>query len=322
MSYFPKVFKIAMFAACSMCVHAQDSQQTLAQNSAHTSDHAIDVVHVAGLMEVKPDVKGTFLVTPETIIFSNGTVRATIPRGRILNVFVGDQRTEPWGTTGKVVRKVIPYGGGAALGAITNGQVDLLTVESLDEHDGYHGVVFAVPFQKAAAIREQLTANLVPPIKRATPACSEGESTPKSVLLAPIAITGIDLPNEYRILLYEQLYKQLKAHNPSESFLRTGDLSSGPGCTALTLRVTVKGFKKGNRALRASTGPLGMFLGTTALSFDINLQDVKEKTIFDAQMKKSNRSDSDSLGIADGIAKSIAKRMDKEMRKSEPKSAA
>ena len=321
MSYFSKVFQVTVFAACSACVHAQDPQQTLAQNSAHTSDRAIDVVHVAGLLEVKPDVKGSLLVTPETIVFSNGTVRASIPRARILNVFVGDEHTEPWGTTGKVVRKIIPYGGGAALGAITNGQVDLLTVESLDEHDGYHGVVFAVPFQKAAAIREQLTASLTPPLKRPTLPCSEGASTPKSVLLAPIEVSGIELPNEYRILLYEQLYKQLKAHNPSDSFLRTGDLSSGPGCTDLTLRVTVTGFKKGNRALRASTGPLGMFLGTTSLAFDINLQDVKERTIFDAQIKKSDRSDSDSLGLTDSIAKSVAKRMDKEMHKREPKSA-
>jgi hypothetical protein len=322
MSYFSKVFKVVVFAACSVCVHAQDPQQTLPQNSAQASDRAIDVVHVAGLMEVKPDVKGSLLVSPDTIVFSNGTVRATIPRVRILNAFVGDQRTEPWGTTGKVVRKVIPYGGGSALGAITNGQVDLLTIESLDEHDGYHGVVFAVPFQKAAAIRDQLTATLVPPVKRSAPPCSEGGATPKSVLLAPIAVSGVELPNEYRILLYEQIYKQLKAHNPSDSFLRTGDLSSGSGCTDSTLRVTVTGFKKGNRALRASTGPLGMFLGTTSLAFDVNLQDVKGKTIFDAQMKKSDRNDSDSLGLADGIAKSVAKRIDKEMQKREPKSAA
>jgi hypothetical protein len=321
MFYFSKVFRVALFAACSMCVHAQDPQQTLAENSAHLSDRAIDVVHVAGLTDVKPDIKGSLLVTPETIVFSNGAVRASIPRSRILNVFVGDERTEPWGTTGKVARKIIPYGGGAALGAITKGQVDLLTVESLDEHEGYHGVVFAVPFQKANAIREQLTATLVPPVKRPAPSCSEGASTPRSVLLAPIVVSGIELPSEYRILLYEQLYKQLKAHNPSDSFLRTGDLSSGPGCTELTLRVTVTGFKKGNRAVRASTGPLGMFLGTTSLTFDINLQDLQEKTIFDAQMKKSDRSDSDSLGLADSIAKSVAKRMDKEMQKHEPKSA-
>jgi hypothetical protein len=319
MSYFSKALVFVVFTACVLCVDAEGLQKATTQNP---SDRVADVVHVAGLTEVKPDVKGSLLVTADDLVFSNEAVRANIPRIRIMNVFVGDQRTEPWGTTGRVVRKVIPYGGGAALGALTNGQVDLLTVESLDEHGGYHGVVFAVPFQKAAAIREQLLANLAPPVRKLAPSCSEGGSRPKSVLLAPIALSGIELPDEYRILLYEQLYKQLTMHNPSDSFLRTGDLSSGPGCTAWTLRVTVNGFKKGNRALRASTGPVGMFVGTTSLSFDIHLEDAQEKTVFDTQMKKSDRSDSDSLGLAEGIAKSVAKRMDKEMQKREPRSAA
>jgi hypothetical protein len=316
---FSKSLVIAVLTACSVSLDAQGLQNaTTAQNPAED----VAVVHVAGLMEVKPGVKGSLLITGGDVTFSNDSIRAIIPRNRILNVFVGDQRTEPWGTTGMIVRKVIPYGGGSALGALTRGQVDLLTIESLDEHDGYHGVVFAVPFQKAAAIREQLIANLVPPTTPSSHPCSEGDPKPRSVLLAPIAVTGIALPDEYRILLYEQIYKQLKMRDPSDSFLRAGDRSSGPGCTALTLRVTVMGFKKGNRALRASTGPLGLFLGTTSLSFDINLQDVKNKTVFDAQMKKSNRSDSDSLGLADGIAKSVAKQVDKELQKREPKPAA
>lgn len=318
MSYFSKPLVVAVFMVCSICVEAQGLQEAATRNPAES----VGVVHVAGLVEVKPDVKGSLAVTPGEVIFSNDSVRTSIPRNRIVNVFVGDQRTEPWGTTGKIVRKVIPYGGGAALGALTNGQVDLLTVESLDDHGGYHGVVFAVPFQKAAAIREDLIANLVPPAVISPPPCSGTEPRPRSVLLAPITVTGIALPDEYRILLYEQIYKQLKVRDPNDSFLRAGDRSSGVGCTALTLHVTVMGFKKGNRALRASTGPLGLFLGTTSLSFDISLQDVKEKTVFDAQMKKSDRSDSDSLGLADGIAKSIAKQIDRELQKREPKRAA
>jgi hypothetical protein len=318
MACFSKSLVIAVLTACSVSLDAQGLQNaTTTQNPVES----VAVVHVAGLMEVKPGVKGSLLVTPGDVIFSNGSIRAIIPRNRILNVFIGDQRTEPWGTTGKIVRKVIPYGGGAALGALTNGQVDLLTVESLDVHDGYHGVVFAVPFQKAAAIREQLVANLVSPTVHPPSPCSETGPRPRSVLLAPITVTGIALPDEYRILLYEQIYKQLKMRDPNDSFLRVGDRSSGPDCTALTLRVTVMGFKKGNRALRASTGPLGLFLGTTSLSFDINLQDVKDKTVFDVQMKKSDRTDSDSLGLADGIAKSIAKQIDKELQKRDPERA-
>lgn len=38
-------------------------------------------------------------------------------------------------------------------------------------------------------------------------------------------------------------------------------------------------------------------------------------------MKKSDRSDSDSLGLAYSIAKSAAKRMDKEMQKHGPQPA-
>jgi hypothetical protein len=322
MAYRARALAVVVLTTCMAFANAEGFQQAPAESTGHKSEEMINVVHVAGLAEIKPDVKGSLIVTPESVVFSNDAAKAAIPRNRILNVFVGDQRTEPWGTTGKIMRKAIPYGGGAALGAITRGQVDLLTIESLDQYGGYHGVVFAVPFQKAPSIRVQLMATLSPPTAGVAPSCSSRADGPKSVLLAPIGVSGIELPDEYRILLYEQLFKQLKARNPTDSFFRTGDLTAGSGCTALTLRVTVKGFKKGNRALRASTGPLGLFLGTTSLSFDINLQDSKENTVFDAQMKKSDRSDSDSLGLAENIAKSVAKRMDKELQKREQLAAA
>ena len=319
MSYFAKSFVLAVCAAGSFCLPAQNLQKSPAPDAA---EGVVEVVHVAGLTEIKPDVKGKFLISPGDVIFSTPSVHATIPRARILAVFVGDQRTEPWGTTGRIVRKVIPYGGGAALGAVSSGRVDLLTIESIDEHGGYHGAVFTVPFQKAAAIRNQLTAKLTAPAAMPLLSCGEGEEKPGSVLVAPIVVTGIALPDEYRILLYEQLFKQLKARDPQDSFLRAGDVAAGPGCTELTLHITVEGFKKGNRAVRASTGPLGMFLGTTSLSFEVDLHNVKDKNVFDAHMKKSDHSDSDSLGLADDIAKTVSKRIDKELKKRTPKTAA
>jgi len=269
----------------------------------------LNAIHVAGLAEVKANVSGDLTLTPSAITFSNKTVTESIPRERIVNVFTGDQRTEPWGTTGKIARKIIPYGGGAVLAAATNKKVDLLTVEFRDLHDAYHGVVFVLPLQKAAAVRDQLLANLTPPVQR--PASSCAEPLPGSVVVAPIQVNGIDLPAEYRILLYEQTIKELKIKRPDDKILRAGDRSAGPGCAALNLDITVTGFKKGNRALRASTGPLGLFLGTTSLTFAVSLQDVHNHTVFQAQIKKSNRTDSESLGLADSIAKNVAKRLDK-----------
>ncbi|WP_263360006.1 DUF4410 domain-containing protein [Acidicapsa ligni] len=281
----------------------------------------ISATHVAGLPEIKPNVKGSLAFTAEELTFSNSEVHSSIPLNRISNVFAGDERTEPWGTTGRIVRKVIPYGGGSALGAMTNQKVDLLTVEFRDIHEGYHGVVFIVPKQKAAEIRDRLMPKT--PISEPHPlqACSALDTNARSVLVEPLTESQIELPAEYRVLIYEQLIKQLKAKRPSDTFFRTGDLSTGPGCTALTLRVTVTAFKKGNRAVRASTGPLGLFLGTTSLTFDVSLQDTQEKNVFHKQIKKSNRSDSDSLGLADAIAKGVAKQFDKSLNKSATQTA-
>jgi hypothetical protein len=313
-------FLAAAFAASIAC--AEDKTTLYSPN---------DAIHVAGLLEVRPNLKGSLTLTSEALIFAAKDTNELLPRARILNAFIGDQRTLPWGTTGTVARMAIPLafiamgpmgglagaGGQAAVGGLTNKKVDLLTVEFVDSHSGYHGVVFQLPSQQAASIRDQMTATVKARMERPAPACAAG-AQPQSVLLTPIAVSGVELPAEYRVLLYEQLAKQLKAKRPSDTFLRTGDLAAGAGCPALTLRITVDGFKKGNRAVRASTGPAGFFLGTTLLSLNVNLQDSRGATIIAAQIKKSRRGDFDSLGIADGIAKDVAKRLDQALQKPQP----
>jgi hypothetical protein len=305
-----KTVLCAILVANTMVLHAQTALQP-PDNAASGSSSLIqsNVIYVAGLEEVKANVSGDFTLSPAALTFSNKNVSTSIGRERIVNVFTGDQRTEPWGTTGKIARKIIPYGGGAALGALTNKKVDLLTVEYRDPLDAYHGVVFVLPAQKAAAVRDLILASLTAPVEQ--PASSCAEPLPGSVLVSPILVSGIDLPAEYRILLYEQTIKELRIKRPKDSIFRVGDRSSGPGCAALRLDITVTGFKKGNRAVRASTGPLGLFLGTTSLTFDVSLKDVQDKTVFDEQIKKSDRTDSESLGLADTIAKNVAKRFDK-----------
>lgn len=300
----------AMLAVSSMALHAQTLLQPINEPSTESgSSSQYKVIHVAGLDEVKPNVSGDLTLSQAALTFNNKYVATSIPRERIVNVFIGDQRTEPWGTTGKIARKIIPYGGGAALGALTNKKVDLLTVEYRDIHDAYHGVVFVLPVQKAAAVRDAILAGLTPLVEQPATSCSE--PLPGSVLVLPIQVSGIDLPAEYRILLYEQTIKELKIKRPDAKFFRVGDRSAGTGCAAFSLDITVTNFKKGNRAVRASTGPLGLFLGTTSLTFDVSLKDVQDKTVFDTQIKKSNRTDSESLGLADTIAKNVAKRFDK-----------
>jgi hypothetical protein len=172
-----------------------------------------------------------------------------------------------------------------------------------------------LPAKQASEVKQKIDQQLSPAQTVLSPACS-GTAAANSVLLTRITTAGADLPSEYRALFYEHLVTELSHGRPSDTFLREGDSSAGPGCTAFTMHITVVGFKKGNQAVRASTGPLGLFLGTTSVSFKVELDNSQGKPLFADNMKKSNRSDSESLNVSRDIAKKIAKHMDKTMKQS------
>jgi hypothetical protein len=98
-----------------------------------------------------------------------------------------------------------------------------MAVEYLDVHDGYHGAVFILPKKQAADIEKKLSASISPPPQTTAAAC-EAERTPTSGLVLPIKLSGLQLPAEYRVLLYEQLVTELRQAHPANSYLRAGDV--------------------------------------------------------------------------------------------------
>ena len=299
-----------VLAGANHPLHAQPAQNEPVQQ-AESAD--LKVTHIAGLPDTKPNVKGLLTLDREGLIFSNATIHASIPVNRIEAVSVGDERSEPGGKPGAIARKAIPYGGGAALGVIQNKAVDILTIEYLDAHEGYHGAVFVLPKKQAADIQRRLTASMKPPPKTNAASCA-AERTPDSVVVAPIKLTGVELPAEYRVLLYEQLMTELRQNHVSNVYLRAGDVSAGSGCTAMTLSVDVNAFKKGNAGLRGSTGPFGMFIGTTSIGYTVNLTDHSQRVLFEAHMKEKHRLDTESLGLAQDVAKSVSSRLNRELK--------
>ena len=291
---------------------------TVSEDTGASSGDLTHAIYLVGLSDAKPGTQGQLHLDPEALEFNSGEIHAAIPLNQITAVNIGDERTERGGTAGQVARRVIPFGGGPALGVASQKSVDLLTVEYRDPQQGYHGAVFVLPTKQALGLQQKILAKIAPPQPTPAPACSDAPPISASVLVEPIEVNGVDLPAEYRVLLYEHLITELKSRQPSDTYFRAGDISTGPGCTSLTLHVTVDSLKKGNRALRASTGPLGMFLGTTSISFQMTLNNVAGKTVFDSkQKKKSNRRDSDSLNVARSIAKDLSKKMEKAMSKNQ-----
>lgn len=269
-----------------------------------------DVTQIAGMPDAKPNLKGRLTASDTSLSFTNSDFRATIPFTRITRVSTGDVRIETGGKTGRIARTVIPFGGGMALAAVTHRSADLLTVEYVDEKGGYHGAVFYVPKASAKAFSDRIGARLStiqPPLLQP---CESISPNPSTVVVQPIEAHGVELPAEYRALLYEGLINELRERASPAKYLRAGSSDSEAGC-AMKLAVTVIGFKKGNQALRASTGPIGLFVGKTSIAFHVELTAPDGRKVLAVDMSNSKRMDSESLGVAQSIAKSVVKKMRK-----------
>ena len=271
--------------------------------------HSDSVVYVAGLDDLKQNASGSLRIMADDLVFSTRDAHEQIPLRQITSVSIGDERVATGGTSAKVARKIPFFGLGAAAGAVTSKMVDVLTIEYRDVHSGYHGVVFEVPKSQAEIAQQQLTAFAASPHQETTAAnCTEAAQS-KTLRVAAIDEKGLQLPAEYRVLLYEQLVAELRKSYTRRAVVRVGD--QGSSCPAETLYVSVSAFKKGNEKLRSSTGPVGLFVGGTSVSFSTRLVDQAGAVVFEKRFKNSKHGDSDSLGVARDVARSVSKRLAK-----------
>jgi hypothetical protein len=266
------------------------------------------VVYVAGLQDIKPGSTGNLRLTPDTLAFTTKAAQGEIPFNRMTSVSIGQERVATGGISAKIVRKIPIYGIGTVAGAATNKSVGLLTVEYRDIHGGHHGVVFEVPKTQAAIAQQQLLTVTKPVPAEQSKTC-QGQVVPHTMLIMPILSHEIDLPAEYRVLLYEQMVDELKKSSDSVAVYRMGDVSAP--CAATKLQLSVTAFKKGNETIRESTGPIGLFAGVTSIKFQIDLVDNIGTQLFEKSLKESAHGDSDSLSVAHDLAKSVSKRLTK-----------
>lgn len=68
-----------------------------------SSNEVSDVVHLIGLPDAKPGIKGVLKLTPEALDFSTADIHALIPYKRITAVSVENERMEAGGQAGNAV---------------------------------------------------------------------------------------------------------------------------------------------------------------------------------------------------------------------------
>ena len=196
-------------------------------------------------------------------------------------------------------------------------QSDVLTVEYLDPYDGYHGVVFMMPWHAAEEIKRQFAGGVVPPkIDQPKNGCPAVNTYPHSITMLPVSSQGAEIPDEYRVLTYEHLFDALQRKVSGWQVRRLGDPNDLAGCGEWKLAITVQAFHKGNAAERSLIGPLGQFVGTTNLSCRVVLNNGRGDSLLDEEVKAAIRGDRESLDLGDVVSKLITRKIRKVVARS------
>ena len=266
------------------------------------------VQHAYGLPDMKKNEKGELMLNAVGLTFAAKSNRTSIPRGSILAVSAGSQRVELWGVKGRLLRMAIPDGGGLAAAGVMHHRVDMLTVEFADNRGGYHGAVFYLAANEADRAL-QTFAKMPAAEREATDnGCGGNPVEPGSVLVSAPAWDQVEVPAAYRALVYEHLVDRLQRTQGVGHVYREGEVNVRSACPQYTVHISIAGFTPGSQVKRAVMGPVGMFAGTTQMTFDVTFADVPGRGVVHEQVKATVRGESESTTVADGVAKNLAKR--------------
>jgi len=304
---------IALMPACTgLAAHTQVAPARHAQ-----PERSIQAKVLTGLPGIVPRTDGAILLNHTTLRFQAGEQHTDIARRRIISASSGEERIETGGTAGKVTRMLIPYGGGLAVGAITHKKISLLTIEYLDISGQYHGAIFLASADDIANLEREIVPPYAnPPAQTTTIQCAKGEVQANTVQVDMIGMEETSaFPPEDRVLLYENLVKQLQSEKTIAAVYRAGDKSPAAECVEFKVHLQAIAFKKGDQAVRASVGPLGYFIGTTKLTYHLTITTQSGATVLDRDMKASEGSDTDSLNITKVISKAVVKNLKKSRKR-------
>ena len=264
--------------------------------------------HVYGFPDLKPHKKGSLTLSADELVFSGKSGTSAIRRSAIRSVSAGNQRVELWGIGGRVLRSAIPDGGGIAAAAVMHHRVDMLTIEFVDGRGGNHGAVFLLPAHEADRALDSFALAPVPAQRPSNAVCANAAVEPNSVLVTIPAWDQAEVPAAYRTLVYEHVIARLRAAKGVGHVYSDGEVNSESACPQYIIHLAVKAFQEGSSVKRAAFGPVGFFVGTTHIAFDVTYTDASGKLHLSEEIKATIRGESESTNIADHVAKTLAKR--------------
>ena len=305
---------LALLLHASFCVPSYLSAATIQPTPQGHSVPSSDVVwqsakaeHVYGFSEIKAHTKGTLTLSADALTFSKKSGNASIPRSSLTAVSAGNERVELWGIEGRIMRMAIPDSGGLAAAAVLHHRIDMLTVEFRDSRGGGHRAVFFLPANEAERALASFALGSVEPREVSDAVCQNTVTEPGSVLVYAPNWDQAEVPAVYRALVYEHVVDRLRRTKGVGHVYRDGENNAQTACPQYTIHISIATFKAGSSVERAFMGPVGMFVGTTQMKFDVTFADSMNKLNTSEQITATMRGESESTDVADHLAKSLAK---------------
>lgn len=265
--------------------------------------------HVYGLPDIRHNTKGTLVLANGAFTFTSKAGNSSIPWSSVTAVSAGNERVEVGGVGMRLFRMTIPDGGGLVAAAVMHHRIDMLTVQFNDRNGGNHAAVFIVPAIEADRALQSFSATAAPPRPVANlAACHSDAVDQNSVLVDEPNWEQAEVPAVYRALVYEHLIDRLRNTGEVGHIYRAGENTHRHGCPQYTIHIAIVAFREGSSVKRAYLGPVGMFVGTTQMVFDISFTDASGKLNGSEQIKATMRGESESTSVADHVAKSATKR--------------
>ena len=309
-----QIFKSLVFVAGSLAYCGITSAHAAQALSAHLdekhsgkafwkSSHA---QHVYGLPDVTPGQQGTLSIDAQGVSFTGKSDSSSVQWHSIIAFNAASESVELWGDKGRLLRLLIPFSGGLAIAAFSHHRVDDLTVEFRDSKGGYHGAVFRLPSGEAPHALAR-SVQIVDSHPESQDIGCERRSVQSGSVFLRISHETNDVPPAYRALLYEHLVDRLRRLRGMQAIYREGQQMEQGNCPQFEVHLAIAGFRSGNQVLRASTGPIGMFISPTKLTTDVTFSDLSTGQSTHRKINSTVRDDSESWSVADKAAKSLAK---------------
>jgi hypothetical protein len=327
---------LSLFAGLCMAQGLQDAPLSQRMNTYSTSPTvhipswtASKVQHAYGLPDANPKAKGALTISNSGLTFISKSGQYAIPWPSTIAVSNGSERVELWGTTGRIVRMMIPDGGGLAAAGVMHHKVSELTVEFDDPAGAYHGAVFFLPGYDAArvldsysqAVLQASTAGIGQGLEKnpepTTLTCSDDPNAARDVRIAAPTWNRTDVPAAYRALIYEHIVDRMRRVPGIGHVYRAGERRQQAACPLVAVTISVVSFKSGSQVRRATMGPVGFFASTTQMVFSANITDASGKLNATREIKATVRGESESKKVAEGVANKLARYYDSSVKQNE-----